>query len=525
MGIWSSILRVGFRLTAIGAIDLPPFVFRVSDRLGRTHDLPASNSDAAFAIKTIANSRDDSADNPTDGPAPFGYVDEVSIIPTAARADRSAWLATIVHDYPVELFDVIDSPNGRFLAERLCEVLRTFPANARWADRFTASQSGLDGSYFSDLIPLKVTRLDSLDLPSNLGETMPLPRRTGKVVTWSPGRKPLRRPSPRWTTLAGAVVQDGGTVTVGDSLIVFEGSSDPSHGFVSGQWQTVFGTSASRDVALLNLRGAAKQVIQEGILLSGRNDDNWFHWLIEYLPRVMLIPETMPEHVPVVISSRTAATGIQALRELTDREIIVIEADIAQRFETLHVLAPQVQVLDSTKIPWNKGLRLNSAALHRVREVWLAGQPEFSPRRRVFLERKSRHRGIENEAALASIAHRNGFEVVDPSMLSFREQVDLFSSTELLVGASGAVMANYIMMRPGSEVIALTSDQLYDFVLPAALAQVAGVRFSYVTGPSLVRLQAVTDRNDWIHSNFRINKDDFENALLRAIAQASQRSR
>jgi capsular polysaccharide biosynthesis protein len=109
-------------------------------------------------------------------------------------------------------------------------------------------------------------------------------------------------------------------------------------------------------------------------------------------------------------------------------------------------------------------------------------------------------------------------ELVDPSGLSWQEQIDLFSSSSLVVGASGAVMANYLLMAPGSRVLALTSDCLADFVLPAALAGISEVAFSYLTGPNESALEDHPSRTNWLHSSFSIRPKQFERALLREIA-------
>ena len=79
-------------------------------------------------------------------------------------------------------------------------------------------------------------------------------------------------------------------------------------------------------------------------------------------------------------------------------------------------------------------------------------------------------------------------------------------------------MANYLLMEPGSRVLALTSDCLADFVLPAALAGISEVAFSYLTGPNESALEDHQSRNNWLHSSFSIRPKQFERALLREIA-------
>ena len=100
--------------------------------------------------------------------------------------------------------------------------------------------------------------------------------------------------------------------------------------FVSGQQHTLFGSAAHPEAALLFARPSSPTVIPEGILLGGRNDANWFHWLIEYLPRLIQAAGQIDESVPVLISEKVPASGVEALRSLTSRPIVVLEAARAQ---------------------------------------------------------------------------------------------------------------------------------------------------------------------------------------------------
>jgi hypothetical protein len=67
-------------------------------------------------------------------------------------------------------------------------------------------------------------------------------------------------------------------------------------------------------------------------------------------------------------------------------------------------------------------------------------------------------------------------------------------------------------------VLALTSDSLADFVLPAALASVSETAFSYLTGPNSLALHDHVSRNSWLHSSFSIPPEEFERAVRREIA-------
>ena len=519
LGRRANLFRPGFIVTATGRDDLPDFAFGVRDRRGVIYELPGSNFEARFAVRALHP-----AARSADGPIqPLGYIDTVTISPIAVDEDVATWFPAIVHRHPRELLELIDSPAGRHLGPAALRSLSGHRANARWADRAAMVVDGASGTYRSDLLPLGIVRTDSRPDAAPSGATVPELVRTGNGVRWVAGTEPLCQPSTTWLRLSDAIVQDGGTVMVDNTLINYELAADPANDFVAGQWQTVFGARENTEIALVQARPLATDVIPEAILLAGRNDENWFHWIVEYLPRILMVPPGIAQDVPVVVSTRTPRTGLEALRSLTERPVIAIDSDTGQRISTLHVVAPPVQVFDTTKLPWRDGLPMNTAVLRRLREAWQDQEVNDVQRRRIFLQRKSRHRGIENQDVLAGIAARHGLEILDPGSMTFAEQRALFSSAELLVGASGAVMANYLLMREGSILLALTSDQLYDFVLPAALAAVAGVEFHYVTGSSGRALAEFEDRNRWVQADFRVDEPTFEEHLTRALLDLDER--
>jgi capsular polysaccharide biosynthesis protein len=328
-------------------------------------------------------------------------------------------------------------------------------------------------------------------------------------------------PSEEWLRLESAEVLNGAVVIADGRVAVYEDAADPRHGFISGQWDVVFGSRMSPDGAFLYRTSPAGVEIPEGILLAGRNDANWYHWVIEYMPRVLQADAHISLEVPLLVTSRTPDAGIALLRSLTARPVVELDTNRTVKVQILHVVAPPVQVLDTTEVPWSAGISMNPAVLREFRDRVLVGRTEKRPTRRVFLRRNSGHRGLLNESELANIARRHGFEQVDPGAMTWQLQLELFESTALLVGASGAVMANYLLMSPGSRILALTSSALRDFVLPAAIAEVAGAEFSYLTGPPSTDLQSARHRREWLHSDFTIDPVLFEQALVGEIAAGS----
>ncbi len=502
------LLPLGYVVTARGPVELPPFVFRVGP--GRT---PAfrpmwSNSDAEFSFRRLEPAPPEA--EPVE--VVHGYLDAI-LHRTPADERPETWLPALVMQHPSEVHDFVVSPHGEPFRERAAAAGRLFPTNDRWGDRFALAAFGLAEPARSDLLLLEVARPNPPrdDAPGAM--RTPLLETRGRLVEVAGYGRPLPMPSMTWNRLRDVSLQEGGTVTTRQRFIRYEATADPIHDFVAGQWRTALGSPPHPEGVLLRRLPEVAETIPEAILIGGRSDANWFHWMAEYLPRVLSIPSSIGDDVPLLLSPRVPQTGIEALRELSSRPLVFADPETSQHVGVLHVAAPPLQVLDTTRVPWAEGLGVNRAPFDNLRRIWGVDRPRSGTGLRLFLERRAAHRGIANQAALNAIALRHGFTAIDPSRLSFAEQRELFSQADVVVGASGAVMANYLMLRPGSRILALTSDHLHDFLLPVLLAEIAGAEFRYLLGPARLELDDAADRNHWVHADFDIRPADLDRAL------------
>ena len=487
--------RRGFLVTAIGRAEAVPFEFVLASRDAAT---PSSAEVRAQAHRLGWPIRRQGT--------PTAYLEDIRRAPAAdARPDR--WIDAVVCESPTRLWAFANSDEGEPWRQRFVAALDATPSE-RWADRYRLLLGGESLRARSELLALSVRRPIPDEAAPVDGIAIPQLRREGDVVRPA-GQGPVApAPGTGWLAVDDARIQGGGTLWSGGELVCYELAADPSNNMVAGQWNHLFGSKANPTLALLDAAPEASQVIQEGILIGGRADENWYHWMVDYLPRVLEIPERIEADVPILVSDRVPHAGLQALHELTDRRVVRLDPTRATRVGRIHVAAPVVQLIDDPGVGWAGGFALRASSLRRLRKHWGVSDTGSPGGRRIFLSRRSGiRRGIENEAVLVEVASRAGLEIVDPATLTFAEQLELFKDSTLVVGGSGAVMANYLFLRPGAEVIALTSRQLWDFVMPAALAQVAGASFRYLTGPSTISLSEVHNLTEWIHAPFAIDPE------------------
>jgi capsular polysaccharide biosynthesis protein len=302
----------------------------------------------------------------------------------------------------------------------------------------------------------------------------------------------------------------GGTIYDSDNLYVTDAAADPRHEYVSGQWTQIFGAPRIGSTAIIKKVDLESSTFNEGILLAGRNDDNYYHWMIDTLPTALALDASCDEGLPFIISSRVPQSGKQALRMVSKRRVIEIDASKQSAFKRLIISTSAASILDTTIADWSETIRIDGSALMKFREVLLspAEHPKFGDK--IFLKRTSNRRGLMNQTEIIEVAEQMGYSVYDPSELDFADQLNLFRFAKIIVGATGAVMANFIFTSKDAKIVGLTSSDNSTSALPAVLANIAGCSYFSLEGKDVTRASTHTDN---LHNNFVINVKQLRNAL------------
>jgi Glycosyltransferase 61 len=107
--------------------------------------------------------------------------------------------------------------------------------------------------------------------------------------------------------------------------------------------------------------------------------------------------------------------------------------------------------------------------------------------KRIYLTRKDTSlRFISNEQELLPVLKEYGFQVIDPSEMSFEEQVDLFSQVSCLISPHGAGLTNMMFRKGGSmKIVELFSPyQGYNPFHYIMMAEMFGFGYTYIIGTS-----------------------------------------
>jgi hypothetical protein len=249
----------------------------------------------------------------------------------------------------------------------------------------------------------------------------------------------------------------------------------------------------------------------------GNWTDNYYHWLVEYLPRlyslkcagseplVLLLPSTVSAFQKSVLE--TCLPDTMRVQYLENDEWIQ-----AERF----LFAPTVVAgTDFPLIPRDFFGYLRERIFRRFH------LPEkHEPTKKIYISRdKAKTRRVRNEAAVVALLSAHGFDRYFLEDLSFEEQVRLFHQASIVVAPHGAGLTNLIFAGeiPVVELLGLQPVPVYFF-----LALSMGQQYHYLLsneGKQLTRFARLEDYDTYrekIDADFTIDLASLAEAITRA---------
>ncbi|MEO6886000.1 MAG: glycosyltransferase family 61 protein [Jatrophihabitantaceae bacterium] len=263
-----------------------------------------------------------------------------------------------------------------------------------------------------------------------------------------------------------------------------------ANGDILQELSAYFGTTRPQEHPLfLNpFPGDPRQVSGRLGVLATRGDQNYYHFLVDALPRLALFAQAQqidpPEHWYV-----PAAQPFQ--RELLEliglREPDYIDSVAFPHVQAQTLVVPGLPSTTVTNPPWVVGW---------LRGKLLADRSPIEPTESIYVTRGSaaNNRVVTNEAEVVESLAARGFTVIDPGRMSVTEQIDAFARAALIVAPHGAALTNLIFASPGSAVVELLPSGA---VLPncywTLADNVPGLQYRYLLSggrPAAARLAA-----------------------------------
>jgi hypothetical protein len=161
--------------------------------------------------------------------------------------------------------------------------------------------------------------------------------------------------------------------------------------------------------------------------------------------------------------------------------------------------------------------RQNASVLSEFRNkiIDALGIKKNNPEGMYFLARGNSRRN-HNQEDLIGIAETLELTIVYPEQLSFHDQVQLFYSARLIVGASGGAWANILFCQSGSYGLTWTFPEYKEFCVYSNLAAIVGLELSYLF---IEAEQPIKNSVAAYSMPYRVDPDVFRYALSAMVKQ------
>ncbi|MBP6985353.1 MAG: glycosyltransferase family 61 protein [Alphaproteobacteria bacterium] len=285
-------------------------------------------------------------------------------------------------------------------------------------------------------------------------------------------------------------------VVKGNELLVFDSHHDPENQAIGSQFVPV--SIDNFKTVLCKVSDKKTTHLCDGILLTSKASANFFHFIYEDLSRFMQLEEMLKnDKLPVYVVNDMPVQHYQALRGLIDfNRVILIDRNTPYAMDKLYGAQIPVNLSEDIQLKGEARFSLCPEHILYMRNKLLEANQERDliekkfPKR-IYLKRKSRH--VTNHYELAQLLKKYDIVPTDTAKLSFKEQVNLFTNADLILGAAGAGLSNIIFCKPETQIIVLNSDRHHDNCVFSTLAYISKLRYNMVLGPPLYKQDCMMD--------------------------------
>ncbi len=271
------------------------------------------------------------------------------------------------------------------------------------------------------------------------------------------------------------------TLDVTDGMVVGDYAAHITPGgTLDYETSTYFGITGWREhpIYLRHRLPASSRVSGSLVSLATRGSaGNYYHFVMDVLPRWGVLQETMPGFVPdrfFVNHGSRYQQQFLALLGLSDVSKVAPSRDTALQADRL--LAPCIPNPELMAPRWTTGWLKSQLPARRT-----SGLPK-----RIYVTRGSapNTRRVVNEPEVLSLLTRHGFEVFDPGTVSVQEQIDQFAAASVIVAPHGAALANLAFCNPGVRILELFAPRYVNPCYWVMAANIPDVHYRYlVCGP------------------------------------------
>lgn len=244
-----------------------------------------------------------------------------------------------------------------------------------------------------------------------------------------------------------------------NGIVVNEGGILTADGYILKDTQT--GSSSTSFLCQHGLTKKERNINEENPLyfqgtlaiISSPGSENWFHWLLQILPRLVILNNSKFSYDRIYINNLKYQWQIDSLNIFLKKlnipleKKLVINADCI--IQATHLIVPSVPYIPMRSTPLPDWLKTH------LRSIFLSPSEKNAPScDKIYISRAhASTRCVTNEPELLVELKKMGFKIVHLEFLSPYEQAQIFNNAKIIVGAHGSGFANLIFANKDCKVV------------------------------------------------------------------------
>ena len=196
------------------------------------------------------------------------------------------------------------------------------------------------------------------------------------------------------------------------------------------------------------------------LLTGGGGNSNYFHWLFDVLPRLIILRKEI--NLDCIDYFLLPDTVLPFQKESLDLLGVPLNKRISsQKFR--HIESDEILSVDHPCIILNDPLKDNNDIPNWIIDFYkneVKNKISFkNTPKKIFIDRGDSQSNIKhlrkiiNENEVKMFLKSNGYDIIKLSSLSFKNQIELFHNSKIVVGLHGAGFSNILFCQPETKVI------------------------------------------------------------------------
>ena len=190
------------------------------------------------------------------------------------------------------------------------------------------------------------------------------------------------------------------------------------------------------------------KTIKDAFVLGSSPSDNYYSNLLYFLPRLFFSDKKKNK---VVVNRNLSNKFRDLIKDIClnldiDLSFVFIDENF-YRYENSYI--PQyIDIISSIKIL--KYFLLPKEYNKKINKIYVTREDSY-------------YRKLLNESDLIKILKKKGFKIINPQLYDIKEQIDIFSYADIVVGPHGSNLANIIFCKPGASIYEISPKFNKDF--------------------------------------------------------------